>query len=287
MIGPRALVFFGVVLAGCNLTAGGGSGDPVSEPIADVRGAGQRISDVVGPPDDWYDPGNIESAGCAFPSDRPVHVTGQVISAIDKFDETGEGATGNVYVQDLGVDTADEPVPYSGITVFDPGFTPPDLRIFEGDVVDTLGNLQEFPGPQGALFGDCMSLPEIGGTMTFRFDGFPPQPTTVVRAGGADRWAPVKGYPQARQWMGMLVRFEDVVLAEDGTEDGNGRMAIAIDMGGGISGADVIGISNELFDLQESGLTLTTGTQYTAVTGVLTYFFGFKIAPRSAADFEM
>jgi hypothetical protein len=281
-----ALVLLALAPSACNLTAGGGTGDPPTEPLADVRGSGRQISEVVGPADAWHQPGNIESAGCSFPSDRNVRLTGQVIAAIDRFDETGDGATGNVYVQDLGVDAGD-PVPYSGITVFDPAFTPPDLRVQEGDAVDTLGILIEFPGPQGALFGDCMSLPEIGGTMTFRFDGFAPSPTTIVQAGGTGRWDPVIGYPNARQWIGMLVRFEDVVLAEDGTEDGNGRMAIAIDMGGGISGSEVISISNELFDLQESGLDLATGAQYTAVTGVMTYFFGFKLAPRSAADFEM
>ncbi len=286
MVGPRAFWFLGLVLAGCNVTGGGGDGDPISEPTADLRGSGQRISDVVGPPDDWYEPGNIESAGCDFPANRPVRVTGQVIAAIDRFDETGEGATGNIYVQDLDAD-AGEPRPYSGVTVFDPGFTPPDLRVFEGDVVDTLGNLTEFPGPSSSPFGDCRSLPEIGGTMTFRFDGFPPQPTTIVLGGGTDRFAALKGYPNARQWIGMLVRIEGVTLVEDGVEDKNGRIGVPIDMGGGISGDDVIKISNELFDLQESGLELTTGTQYAAVTGVVTYFFGFKIAPRSAADFEM
>ena len=38
------------------------------------------------------------------------------------------------------------PVPFSGLTVFSPSFTPPDLRVFEGDVVDTFGNLIEFLG---------------------------------------------------------------------------------------------------------------------------------------------
>jgi hypothetical protein len=288
MVGTRALVIFlGVVAAGCELTGDGGVGDPVSTPPADVFGTGKRVHDVVGPADDWYEPGNIDSSGCKFPKNRPIGLTGQVIVAIDRFDETGDGATGNIYVQDAAA-TTDPPTPYSGITVFDPAFTPPDLRVFDGDVVDTFGNLQEFSGPTGSPFGDCRTLPEVGGTMTFRFDGFVPAPMTIVGAnGGTPRWDGVKGYANARQWIGSLVRIEGVILAEDGVEDSNGRMSIAMDMGGGISADDVISISNELFDLQGSGLDLATGTTYKSVTGVMTYFFGFKIAPRSVEDFEM
>jgi hypothetical protein len=58
-------------------------------------------------------------------------------------------------------------------------------------------------------------------------------------------------------------------------------------MGGGFPGDDQVKLSNELFDLKNEGPPLATGTEFAAVTGVLTYFYGFKIAPRSAADFEL
>lgn len=272
-------------LLGCVLTSDGSTGDPHTEPVADVRGDGSLISEELGEAT-WFEPGNIESAGCKFPIDRTARITGQMIVSIDEFDETDDGAAGNIYVQDVD-DSGVAPGPYSGITVFAPGFTPPDLRLFNGDIVDTFGALTEFTGPPPTGFGECKTLPEIGGTMTFRRDGFAPQPLTIVLATGGSRWDEVKGYEKARQWIGMLVRIEGVILTEDGVEDDNGRMSIAMDMGGGLSGGDVIGVSNELFDLQESGLALETGTTYTAVTGVMTYFYGFRLAPRSVEDFEL
>jgi len=293
MVGLRAPAISMAAIAlccgttGCEITSDGGSGDPPSAPNADVYGSGKRVREVIGSADDWYQAGNIESVGCAFPKDRTTSISGQVIVAIDRFDETGEGATGNIYVQDADA-VIDPPTPYSGVTVFGPSFTPPDLRVFEADVVDTFGSAQEFSGPTGSPFGDCKTLPEIGGTMTFRFDGAVPQPMTIVPENGGDaRWDNVRGYPAARQWIGSLVRIEGVILAEDGVEDQNGRMAIALNMGAGFPADDVVSIDNELFDLDGSGLELSTGTTYHSVTGVMTYFFGFKIAPRSADDFEM
>ena len=40
-----------------------------------------------------------------------------------------------------------------------------------------------------------------------------------------------------------------------------------------------------LYDLKNDGPTLEAGGTFSAVTGVLTYFYGFKIAPRSPDDF--
>jgi hypothetical protein len=44
------------------------------------------------------------------------------------------------------------------------------------------------------------------------------------------------------------------------------------------------GISNELFDLKNQGPVMEAGTVLKSLTGVVTYFYGFKVAPRSAAD---
>lgn len=272
-------------LAGCEITSDGSTGDPQTEPVANELGNGVRLRDTIGAAD-WYDASNMESAGCKQPSDRPINATGQVIVAIDRFDETGDGALGNIYIQDL-YEGDEEPAPFSGVTVFAPAFTPPDLRLFEGDVVDTFGNLMEFIGPGSSPFGECKTLPEIGGTMSFRFDHGPIEPLTIVnKNGGTARWEGVTGYQNARQYMGMLVRIEGVNISGELDDDGKGRVTALIDMGGGISAVDSIKISNELFDLANDGPEITDGTQFQAVTGVLTYFFGFKIAPRSIDDFE-
>ncbi|NUP08989.1 MAG: hypothetical protein HOW73_23310 [Polyangiaceae bacterium] len=271
--------------AGCEITSDGSSGDPQTDPTPGELGDGSRLYEVIQPAS-WYNPEDIESAACEVPSDHHVNVTGQVIVAIDRYDETGEGALGNIYIEDLFADD-ETPKPFSGVTVFGPAFTPPDLRLFNGDVVDTVGNLQEFLGPGAGKFGSCKTLPEIGGTMTFRFDHGPIEPVTVVPMnGGAARWENILGYENARQWMGMLVRIEGVIVQGTPSNAG-GRYNVGIDMGGGISAEDAIKLSNELFDLEHEGPELADGTQFNAVTGVITYFYGFKLAPRSIEDFEM
>ncbi len=280
-----AFCLFALTASGCDLTSDGSTGDPPSEPNGSVLGDGARIRDVVKPAT-WLEVGNMNSDGCKVPNDHTVDVTGQVIVAVDRYDETGDGTLGNIYVEDLYEDD-ETPKPYSGITVFGPAFTPPDLRVFEGDVVDTFGNLSEFLGPSSGRFGDCKTLPEIGGTMTFRFDHGPVEPLTVVQLnGGSERWQPVLGYENARQYIGMLIRFEGVRISGTPKADSKGRYTAQIDMGGGISAEDGIKLDNELFDLENEGPPLE-GAQFQAVSGVLTYFYGFKLAPRSADDFEM
>lgn len=249
-----------------------------------MLGDGARLREVIGPAT-WYSPGNVDSAGCKVPQDKQVRATGQVVAAIDRFDETGDGALGNIYIEDVYAD-GETPEPYSGVTVFDPAFTPPDLRLIEGDVVDTFGNLQEFLGPSSP-FGDCKTLPEIGGTMQFRFDNGPLAPLTVVLENGSDRFAEIKGYENARRYIGMLVRVEGVLIAGAPKKDSAGRYTAALNMGGGLSADDVIKLSNELFDMENEGPELADGAQFKAVTGILTYFYGFKLAPRSADDFEL
>lgn len=259
----------------CSSSGGdGGTGDPPSVPLADVCGGGARLSDVVGPAT-WLQPGNQTSKGCKFPTDKHVNVKGVRVVEIDRFDETGKGATGNYYVEEgCGTDIG----PYSGMTVYAPGFSPPDLRLATGDVVDVLGNLTEFPGPTSGGFPDCRTLPEIGGTMTFRFELGPEiNPVTIPVVD-------LKSYEGARQWLGMLVRVENLKIATDASES-SGRLTAAIDVGGGISAGDVPYISNELFDLKNDGPELKEGTTFESVTGIITYFYGFKLAPRSAADF--
>jgi hypothetical protein len=95
----------------------------------------------------------------------------------------------------------------------------------------------------------------------------------------------LKAYEKARQWLGMLVRIENIKIS-DKPYDSKGRYSAPIDVGGGIPLSDVPSISNELFDLKALGPPLAKDVTFKAVTGIITYFYGFKIAPRSADDFE-
>lgn len=143
----------------CSWAAAGieGEGDAYIEPIADVHGSGNRIHQLVGPAT-WLDPDNADSLSCASPADRAVHASGLAIVAIDRFDETGDGALGNYYVEDA----YDDPPPYSGITVFEPSFSPPDLRLAQNDVVSWLEN------GVGAIAVLCKSSVRSGGSFCSR-----------------------------------------------------------------------------------------------------------------------
>jgi hypothetical protein len=255
---------------------GGGNGDTPSIPTADAYGSGARISDIFGEAV-WLDPENLDSINCSIPPDRSIYVTGITIVAIDRFDETDKGQFGNYFVQDSAARYApDEPAEYRGMTVYNPSFSPPDLRLSPGDVTDLLGSLTEFPGPSSGKFPYCRTLPELLGAMTFRFEGADVTPTTVLLE-------ELMSYETARKYLGMLVRLESVTV--EGTPvNASGRYTAPLVVG--VPPPDVVNISNELYDLEAEGPPLALGSQFASVTGILTYFYGFKIAPRSPADFE-
>jgi len=268
------------LLTGCNNLSGGG--DVPSKPTKSVLGGGQRIGDVNGPAD-WLDPENEDSLGCASPPEENVYITGATIMAVDRFDEVADGAFGNLYVQD----TVPAPSEYQGMTIFDPGFTPPDLRVARGDVIDILGVHSEFLGPPAGLFGSCKTLPEIGGTATFRFEGSTTPAKTIP-------FQELFGYENARRYLGMLVRIENVTLSADPVSSNSalptgGRYTADIDRTGidttGVDVSDFPKISNEIYDILNEGPVLTKGAKWKSVTGIVTYFYGFKIAPRSPDDF--
>lgn len=275
-----AALLVGPLLVGCGPAGGGGTGDAPTPPVGDPFGAGSRIHEVIGKAT-WLDAANTESVGCAVPPDRHVSASGLAVVAIDRYDETADGAIGNVYAQDP------EDVPYAGITIFDPGFSPPDLHLAPGDHVDFVGTAMEFLGPSTGRFGGCKTLPELSGALSLRFDGLPPAPAAITLADltkyevddGTD--AP----PGARKWIGRLVRLADVTIS-GAPQSSGGRYTASIDVGAGVPFGDVPKISNELFDLEAEGPLLEDQAHFSAVTGVVTYFYGFKLAPRSAADFE-
>lgn len=262
-------------LTGCSGTDSGGIGDPPSTPVASACGGGDRMHNVIGPAY-WLNDKDQDSTTCMYPVDRKAQVSGLRVIAIDRFDETGTGAKGNYYVQEA---CSSGPLQaYSGATVYSPSFSPPDLRLAPGDVVDFIGTLSEFGGPT-SKFPYCRTLPELAGSMSFRFESTPnPEPVTIPVTD-------LKTYPTARKWLGMLVRVEGLAIADDPSES-KGRYTAPIDVGGGISALDVPYVDNELFDLKNEGPKLAAGTKFKAVTGIVTYFYGFKIAPRGPEDFE-
>lgn len=282
---PGVLFFCAAACASLTMACGStGGGDPFSEPAASVLGSGDRIREILGPAE-WLDPEDDDSLTCSVPADETVNITGITVTAVDRFDEVADGALGNLYVQD----TTKEPGEYEGMTVFDPSFTPPDLRVAGGDVLDLFGVYTEFLGPSSGFFGKCKTLPEIGGAGSFRFEGsqVPPKKVPLEE---------ILGYERARRYLGMLITIEDVTISADpvASDDSlptGGRYTADIDRTGiditGLDTSDFPKISNELYDVLQEGPPLAKGTQFKSVTGVLTYFYGFKLAPRSPADFEL
>jgi hypothetical protein len=270
LLAPLALL--AVLAAGCS-DNGSPGGDLPLIPPANEYGEGRHISSKLGGffgPATWIVPTNLNSIGCAYPINANVATTGVTVTAVDTFDETGDGAIGSVYVQD----TVPNPPLYAGISLYSPSYSPPDLRVFPGNVLDVVGPYQEYGGPTSGPFPECQTLSQLGGAATFRFDGAVPAAVEITPDD-------LNSYDNARQFLGMLVKVTNVSIASAPTmSSGRYSASVVVDSGGNFA------ISNELFDVP-GGITLSQGQAFKSVTGIVTYFYSFQLAPRSIADFEM
>jgi hypothetical protein len=269
------------MLAALFLTAcGGAAGDQPTASDGDPLGSCGRLSTTIGDAT-WLDPVKEPTACTARPADRTVCLSGLTVLALDTFDEVGDGsARGNYYLED----TSEDPAPYSGVTIYRPSFSPPDLRLIQGDVVDFFGSLQEFIGPTSTSetgFNYCRTLPELGGALTLRFDSRDAVPPKVIPLDA------LKSYVTARPYVGMLVKVLNPQLGPEGAKTSNGRYSAAFDVGALPDVADLPYVTNELFDMAAEGPPMPGGTKFKSITGIVTYFYSFHIAPRSAADIEL
>ena len=254
-IGLLGLISF-MGLAACSA----GDGDPASQPKPDPLGAGDRIRQVVNP--------------ALHKADADVFVTGAEVIAVDTFDETGDGKSrGTIYVQDVGSQDA-----YSGTSLYAPAFVPANLKVSPGDVLDLRGPYTEMKAIGSAVFDEGQVLPQISKpTATFRYETQLPPPVEIDVTD-------LNEYGKGRQWMNMLVTVKDVTLADDLTGDAKntGRVTAHISPG---AGRDSVTMSNEFYDLKAG--SIPAGTKLKSLTGVVTWFFSYHIAPRSQADIEM
>jgi hypothetical protein len=196
-------------------------------------------------------------------------VSSAVVTAVDNFDETNDGKSrGTIWLQD--VDKADG---FAGISLFSPSFIPANLRLAPGDVVDLNGQYVEQKTIGSTVNFDPAFLPQlVKPSVTFRYETKPPEPK-VIPVTDLDTFA------TGRKWIGQLVTVQNVTVAgapsTDTKKTGRITAAFTADKNSPV-------ISNELTPIAENAFP--AGTTFKSVTGVVTFFFNLKIAPRSAAD---
>jgi hypothetical protein len=250
--------------AGCGAVRGDA---PNGDAGASVLGADDRLRDVLDP------------ASPKHPKIKPgesanVRVSGVAIVHVDTFDETRDGKSrGTVYVQDLS-----SKLPYSGTSLFAASYVPADLRVAGGDVLDFAGQYTELASIGAAVFppGDVL-IQLARPTGTFRYEVGPQEPTDIDIND-------LTTFANGRKWLGMLVRVRDLTIPVAPFES-KGRLTVAVAGDVRNSRSNPAQISNELYDLQAADIAL--GKKFKSVVGVVTYFYAFKIAPRSAADLEV
>lgn len=263
-----------ILLVSCSSQTGD---PPVANGAPAVGGKDLRVRDVADPTKDGH---------AALVSSTQA-ISGAVVVAVDAYDETKNGkGTGTVYVQDIG---ANKETPYSGISLFATTYSPGNLAVAPGDVLDLLGEYQEnqqIPSTPPVVFAKDAVVPQIAQpTAKFRFETKQPEPIDIDIADLSD-------YAKARRWFGMLVRVTNVTLARDPFTGSSGR--VSIDLPPAIQTASTscdtpfpksASLVNDLFDLGAMGLK--KDQKIASVVGVVGYFCNFKLAPRSKADIKL
>jgi hypothetical protein len=265
----RPLALLCLVAAACG--SSGENDKPKDLGPPSPLGTGRRIAEVTDPAREGH-PAHGAS----------ISVSAVVVTAVDNFDETGRGARGTIYVQDLS-----SQAPFAAISLFSPTFVPADLRIAPGDVLDLEGEYQENGAVGSAKFDPGEVLVQLSRPVgRFRYEYKPPEPA-VIDANDLTTFA------AGRKWMGMLVTVKNVTLAGDLYTDTANRIGSSCPpqgTSGPCSGAFAGDpesrksptISNELYGLKQGDFR--AGQKFKSITGLVTYFFKFHLAPRSPAD---
>lgn len=209
------------------------------------------------PPDESMTVAEARTAATSCHDDdgAPVSLSAVVVTAVDAFDESGQGDVGTIYVEEPAGGAG------SGLAVFAPtGAT--DLRT--GDVVDVSGLATQFelgcidPGWTDDTGRTVTQL--VSARVTWTGEWTPPVPADVSVADFSDD-------ARAESLEGMLVRVEDVTAAAPPVE---GRIDVGPDLQ----------IDDDLYAIPD----VTTGTAFASVTGVVSYIYTYSVLPRGADD---
>ncbi len=252
---------------------------------AKVTGTGYSLAQIQDPKSPDYHPCSSTAATC----DNQT-VTSTVVVWLDKFDETKDGkSAGTLYIRDLG----DNHV-YGGIGIYQPNFVPASLDPLPGDVLDFAGPYQEAATIGKAVFNPGTYLPQLYKPVgTFRYEfasDFPSAWTEPQQIQLSDLNENTKttdgGFGHGRQYMQMLVTVNDVWVGPGTSVPGGSGARVTYPMGTCAANSCFTtsgpALSNELFDLQANDYP--TGTHFKSVTGIVTWFYSFHIAPRTKDD---
>lgn len=245
------------------------SQDPAAPPASDPLGTGVRIASIQNPSSSDY------AQAVANPSKGvQVDVSSVVVNWIDTFDETRDGkSVGTVYIQDVG-----SSAPYAGISLFEPSYVPASLRLLAGDVLDVAGPYEEVPSIGSAVFNTGTSLPQLAKPVgTFRYEFQTPPPTPISLSDINEN-----NYAKGRQWEGMLVTMTDITIAGCNIDTAGQRVTCLMGQGDASIDLNAASISNELYNLQPGDFA--AGTHFSSVTGIVTWFYSYHLAPRTVAD---
>jgi hypothetical protein len=203
-----------------------------------------------------------------------IRARGVVVVAVDNYDDSGQGAVGDIYVQDP-VQTGPKGTPWSGLRLYRPTKNPPDLELAPGQGVDLVGEFIAFPGPPGsAPFGDGIFVPQASnGALSLTYEGRPPEPVDLTLDD-------VKDPKVGMQYASRLVRFKNVTLTADFA--GARPEATIYDT------SKSLVLSAKLYPVHlDTAVNAKKGVTLKSVTGVLDYFYNMKLCPRSRADIEL
>jgi hypothetical protein len=215
------------------------------------------------------------------PEGTPVDARNLQVTAYDELDETMDGDLGTVYVQEtIPVGTSTDPflpcpllpdgsARVCGISTFNTQFSPLAYRPKVNDLVDMSGGqYDEFDcsgvcGTPPQPFPDGRFLPQVR-EPTIRSAGVAPAPTPV-RVTVAD----LMNHNAAL--IGVLVEVANVSVSL--APDRRGEIQITSDRNGPKITQEMVTIPG-----------VTTATRWSRVVGVVSYFYGPKLIPRSLAD---
>ena len=221
-------------------------------------------------------------------SETPVQIKKVVVTAIDEYDEDGQGRIGSIWVGDVDESGTAVCGWWCGITTYNPSVVPRGEVLKVGDIVDVAGIYSEFlynddglpPNPDAPLQYHAEHLSEINSATVFKTGEWMPMAPVEVDA------MEVQMEPAVLQTMesvealeGVLVTVRDLTASSD------------YDHYGQFETYEGVMVEDDLYRFPcrayEDDIT---DTHFDSITGVITWFginnlFGqYKILPRGPED---